>query len=287
MESKSLENCFFRDCRTILIENNRALCLKCDETLYWKNEALERFCSQLSIDPPADFKLNFASFIKALPFDAISLTDQLVDENSIWLKAQEAFTNIQRLDEISSKLHQYKNSSHERVQLSCSSKTLNSSSKLATNSLLMIDLDLINKAIQLCRDALDAVNNIKTYLSNAYDWSMWDLLGGAPKSTALKVEQLEQTMNSIIQTQLMTDNLQWRLELINSSARNILRVNIAEFETFSYRFFDAFVSDLICLTPFPTSLKELKRLDNELTSTNNYLNFGANALVTTIKTIYN
>ena len=275
MHKELLDNILTRDNCTRQEENDKALSLKCDDALFWKDDAFEKFCSLLSIEYPEDFNLDFYKFVKGLPFDAIALTDTLVDKHSTWLKAYEAFINCKKLSELSYKCQ----SDLENSKISKNENIITSKSEL------VIDYKLITHAQSTCESSLQFIEQIKTNCSIAYDWSLWDILGGAPKSTALKIEQVQIITETVANLQLKVQELVWYLELINKSPKNILRVNIAEFETFSDRFFDAFVSDLICLTPFPTTQKELERINNELTSTNNYLKFGMNATVTTIETI--
>ena len=281
MSLKLLGDLFETHSRSKLKENFKTLSIRCDDASYWKDESLGKFCSLLGFESASDFSLDFDSFIRTLPFETISLTDEFISPYSNWLKANESSINGPILDEMAIEL---------RTQLSVYSQPLASSaipnpdsslkqliSLVQTKSGLSVELQSQKQAITIGEQCLQYLKIIRDALSNAYDWSMWDMLGGSPKSTALKIQQLELANTSVIELQLAVQKLEWYLEVIKKSAQNPLRINIADFKGFSDRFFDAFVSDLIRLECFPTTIVELDKLDDELKSTIDYLRFGVKA----------
>lgn len=270
--------------RARLKDYYKVLSQRCDEALFWKEDAFEKHCLSLGIDDTGDFKLDFDSFIRSLPFEALSVDPSLSKSYSSNFKAKENEINSGALGEESISLHKKLSLYSTPIQ---SVETLSPETgddnftqlKSLTNAKSGLDaeLHLLRNADSLAEGSSNILAEIRLSMNSAYDWSLWDMLGGSPKSTILKIDQLNVTVEKIIELQLSIQQLEWHLEIIKKSASNPLRINIADFKTFSDRFFDSFTVDLIKLEKFPSASKEIQRLDKELQSTSDYLKFGIQA----------
>jgi len=265
--------------RARLKDYYKVLSQRCDEALYWKEDAFEKNCLSFGIDDTGDFKLDFDTFIRALPFEALTVDTETKDSYSSKLKAKENEVNSNALDEKSIELQKKLSEYSSPTECAAKDETEGDSfiqlkSLVNTKSELDAELRLLRSAESLADKSIKALRDVCSAMNSAYDWSLWDMLGGSPKSTILKIDQLKITVDNVISLQFSIQQLEWHLEIIKKSASNPLRINIADFKSFSERFIDAFIVDLIKLERFPTTQEETKRLDDELKSTTEYLKFG-------------